>query len=58
MWGKIDTMRKIYREETRFDWLIFAANAFCVLLVLAACVQARPPGPAPGIVADIAGSRY
>jgi len=41
MWARLTTLRKIYRDETRFDWSIFAVNTVCVILVLAASAHAR-----------------
>lgn len=58
MWTRMTSLGQIYRDETRFDWGIFAANAACVLLVLAASVHARSAISVPHATLEIASSEY
>ena len=58
MWTRLTSLRQIYRDETRFDWSIFAANAVCVMLVLAASVHARSAISLPHETLEVASSDF
>lgn len=54
MLAKLKALRQMYKDETRFDWVVLVANATGVAIVLFAFVHARIAQSAPDLPPQIA----
>ncbi len=58
MLARLRAARKIYQEESRFDWLVLAADAVGVAVVALAFVHARSGDSAAQAVIQIASAGF
>lgn len=58
MLAKLRAARQIYQEETRFDWLVLAADAVGVIVVVLAFMHARSGDTAVDAVIQIASAGF
>lgn len=54
MLGRFRSLRKIYKEETKFDWLVLAADAVALVAVGLAFLHARLPETASDVGIQVA----
>jgi hypothetical protein len=58
MLAKLKALRQIYKDETRFDWVVLAADAFGLGIVLFAFANARIGDTVPELANQIASIQF